>query len=363
LHSEGRNPNEIAAETGRAYSTVASLLRASGGIRPRARKRSTLRLSLGEREEISRGLHAGETFAVIASRVGRSTSTVSREVARDGGRGRYRAVAADRDADHRARRPKAAKLLLSVELRREVEDKLGCHWSPEQIAAWLRRQHPSEPQRWISHEAIYRSIYLQVGLAPGLNRQLRTGRPCRRPRCRSRRERRGQNPNMVLITRRPAHVEDRSEPGHWEGDLVFGQGHRRAIGTLVERSTRYLKLVDLTDGFDAERLCHELLAEFGSLPLQLRRTLTWDQGSEMSAHQTFSAASGIPVFFCQPRSPWQRGTNENTNGLLRQYYPRGLDLRNVNLHQLRRVANEINQRPRRVLGWLTPTQRFDQLMR
>ncbi len=364
LHGEGQNPNEIATTVGRAYSTIATMIKATGGVRPDAPRRSELRLSPAEREEISLGVRAHETFAAIAGRLGRSPSTVSREVARNGGRSGYRAVRADRQAIHLARRPKTPKLSASAALRDEVEAKLRHHWSPQQIAAWLRLTFPDDPTLWISHETIYTSVFRHVkGLSPRMCRYLRSGRDRRRPRRRGRGERRGKNPNMVLIGSRPSTIENRKQPGHWEGDLIMGRGHRRAIGTLVERTSRFLQLLDLTEGFSGELMNAELLKGLGPLPEHLRRSLTWDQGTEMSAHETFTRSSGISVYFCHPRSPWERGTNENTNGLLRQYFPKGVDLGGVTRDRLDHVAYELNHRPRQVLKWLTPAQRFDQLVR
>ena len=363
LHAAGHNTNEISKLTRRAYATVATLLKTAGGIRPAPLtvSSSPLRLSMVEREEISRGVKARETFTVIAERIGRSPSTVSREVARNGGRQRYRATAAAAAALARARRPKLRKLELDDELRAVVVEKLTLLWSPEQIAGWLRDSHPDDPSKWISHETIYVSLFTQVTGLLGLTRCLRSGRPRRRPWRRGRGERRGKNPNMTLIDQRPAEVADRVAPGHWEGDLIMGRGHRRAIGTVVERTSRYLLLVDLIDGFPTELVNARLHERFAELPAEVRRTLTWDQGTEMSAHQEFTVMSGIPVYFCQPRSPWQRPTNENTNGLLRQYFPKGQDLAGITTAELRRVEHALNHRPRRTLNWQTPAQRLAQL--
>jgi transposase, IS30 family len=363
LHAAGHNTNEISKLCGRAYATVATLLKSAGGIRPATRvgPSSSLRLSMVEREEISRGLKARETFTAIAERIERSPSTVSREVARNGGRQRYRATSASSTAVERARRPKCRKLELDDELRAIVVDKLTLLWSPEQIAGWLRDTHPDDSSKWISHETIYVSLFTQLSGMTGLTRCLRTGRPRRRPWRRRRAERRGKNPNMTLIDQRPAEAADRASPGHWEGDLIMGRGHRRAIGTVVERSSRYLLLVDLIDGFPTERVNARLHERFGELPAEVLRTLTWDQGTEMSGHQQFTVMSGIPVYFCEPRSPWQRPTNENTNGLLRQYFPKGQDLAGITTAELRRVEHSLNHRPRRTLNWQTPAQRLAQL--
>jgi transposase, IS30 family len=348
---------------GRAYSSVATVIKASGGVRPGRSSRSPLRLSLAEREEITRGVAAGVAFSVIAASINRSTSTVSSEVARNGGHRRYRACRADRAALVRARRPKISKLAANPRLRAEVAARLEARWSPEQIASNLRLEHPDDRSMWVSHKAIYQAVFVpsQAVSPAGTHRLLRTGRPRRRSHQDRHRERRGKNPHMVMIGTRPSDIEDRSIAGHWEGDLIMGRGHRRGIGTLVERTSRFLILLDLVEGFSADALNAALTASLASLPPGLRRTLTWDQGTAMSGHVELTASSGLPVYFCEPRSPWQRGTNENTNGLLRQYFPKSVDLAGVTEHRLGEVAAELNDRPRRTLQWATPALRFAQL--
>jgi transposase, IS30 family len=365
LRSQGLNTNEIALTMGRAYSSVATVIKATGGVRPVTPRRSPLRLSLAEREEISRGISTNQTFSVIALKIGRSPSTVSREVAANGGRGTYRACRADRAALVRAQRPKTAKLHRCPRLKSEVRARLNKRWSPQQITATLHQDFPEEPEMWISHEAIYQALFVrEAGIFPDdTHRLLRTGRPRRRAQRSTRQERRGKNPNMIMISDRPPEVENRLVPGHWEGDLIMGRGHRRAIGTLVERTTRFVVLLNLVNGYSAARLNTVMGAEFDVLPEQLRRSLTWDQGTEMSSHDEFTAATGIPVYFCQPRSPWERGTNENTNGLLRQYFPKGVDLAGTTQVKLNAVARQLNNRPRRILQWGSPADHFARLVR
>ena len=329
LHSRGLNTNEIALELRRAYSSVATVIKTAGGIRPVEPHRAPSRLSASEREEISRGISSRETFAVIAERIGRSTSTVSREVAINGGRSRYRAHRADHAATLRARRPKKTKLACSHLLRQEVGSRLDQNWSPQQISASLRQAFPDDPAMWISHESIYQALFVKerAVFPPNAHRFLHTGRPRRRARRNFRAEKRGKNPHMVMISQRPSEVDDRKIAGHWEGDLIMGRGHRRAIGTMVERTSRFVLLLDLVDGYSADQLNAAIENRLLNLPKHLQRSLTWDQGTEMSGHGSLTASTGLPVHFCQPRSPWQRGTNENTNGLLRQYFPKGNRLR------------------------------------
>jgi IS30 family transposase len=363
LHSRGLNTNEIALELGRAYSSIATLIKGAGGIRPHEPHRSPSRLSFAEREEISRGISAKEAFAAIAQRIGRSTSTVSREVSVNGGRRRYRAHRADRAATVRARRPKLSKLAGSWRLRLEVGSRLDQLWSPQQISASLRLAFPGDPTMWLSHESIYQALFVRehAVFAPDAHRLLRTGRPRRRARRSLRAERRGKNPHMVMISQRPVDADDRKVAGHWEGDLIMGRGHRRAIGTLVERTSRFVLLLNLVDGYSADQLNAALKVQLARLPKGLRRSLTWDQGTEMSGHIELTASTGLPVYFCQPRSPWQRGTNENTNGLLRQYFPKGADLADVTQHRLDAVAQQLNARPRRALSWASPAEQFASL--
>ena len=347
---------DVATAVGRTIRCVHYVLARSGGLPPRTWVRSPLRLSGAEREEISRGLRAGESLRQISVRLGRTASTVLREVAANGGRRRYRAWLAETSAVRRARRPRVAKLARRARLRREVERLLAERWSPQQIAQRLRREHPDDQEMWVSHETIYQSLFVQGrgALRAELTRCLRTGRTRRRsPR---RVEGSGELADMVLISERPAEVEDRAVPGHWEGDLIIGKGNKSAIGTLVERQTRYVLLVALPKGRSAVHVRDALAARILTLPEQLRRTLTWDRGKEMGEHVRFTVDTGVQVYFCDPHSPWQRGSNENTNGLLRQYFPKGTDLSIHDQAHLDAVARELNGRPRQTLGWMKPSE-------
>jgi IS30 family transposase len=318
-----------------------------------------LRLSLEEREEISRGLAAGESLRVIAGRLGRAPSTVCREVSVNGTRRSYRALTADRAARRRARRPKRAKLAQRPRLRAEVEAGLAQLWSPQEISRRLVRDHPGDPEMRVSHETIYMSLFVQGrgALRKELTACLRSGRAMRRPRHVKGGFGQGQLTNMVMISERPADVDDRAVPGHWEGDLIFGR-RMTAIGTLVERWSRYVMLVALPDGHSAEAVRAALTAKITTLPAALRQSLTWDQGKEMADHVRFSVDTGVQVYFCDPKSPWQRGSNENTNGLLRQYLPRTTDLAAVSQHDLDLIAASLNGRPRQTLDWLKPSEKF-----
>jgi IS30 family transposase len=321
-------------------------------------------LSVAEREEIAVGLAAGDSLRVIAARLGRSPSTVSREVRRNSrGVRQYRALAAQGQAQWRAARPKTAKLAGNSELRGWVQGKLEENWSPEQISVMLRREFPGRPEMRVSHETIYQAIYVQGrgALRRELAARLRTGRALRKPR-RKDGERRGKIPGMVMISERPAEAEDRAVPGHWEGDLILGAGGRSAIGTLVERSTRFVMLLHLPDGHGADQVAAAMTAAMGTLPAQLRRSLTWDQGSEMAGHARIAVATDLDIYFCDPHSPWQRGSNENTNGLLRQYFPKGTDLAGHNRGHLDDVAAGLNSRPRKTLDWKTPAQALDEFL-
>jgi transposase, IS30 family len=334
--------------------------------RPLAREpiRSPLRLSTAEREEISRGLAAGESLRVIAGRLARAPSTVSREVARNGGRASYRACRADRAAVRNMRRPKVAKLAQCPRLREAVEAKLELRWSPQQIASWLVLEFPDDAEMRVSHETIYLSLFVQSrgALRKELTRYLRMKRSVRRPGGKAPPNGQSHIPAMVNIRERPAEAEDRAVPGHWEGDLLYGQGPG-VVATLVERHSRFVMLVGLPDNHRADVVAAALAAKITELPDQLRRSLTWDQGREMAQHSTFSVASGVPVYFCDPRSPWQRGSNENTNGLLRQYLPRNTRLGDRTQAQLDTIAAELNGRPRQTLAWKTPSQALDRAMR
>jgi IS30 family transposase len=364
LRAEGVSEAEIARRLGMAKRTVSKYLQREGGIRPRSRRRPERCLTVAEREEISRGIARGESDRAIGRALGRSHTTVSREINRCGGRGRYRAHAAERAAWRRARRPRATKLELCRELREVVIERLGQDHSPQQISGWLRLQYPDNDGMQVSHETIYRALYLQArgSLARELTRHLRTGRQKRYARTHSNRgQGPGRIPGMVMISERPPEISDRAVPGHWEGDLLMGT-RDSAIATLVERQTRYCQLVALPEGTNAEPVCEALKASITTLPVQLRRSLTWDQGKEMAEHQHFSVETGVEVYFCDPRSPWQRGSNENTNGLLRQYFPKGKTLAGVTQTELDEVARKLNDRPRQTLGFRTPAEKLAELI-
>ena len=357
----GASPASVAAVFSRYPSAVRALQLASGGVRPAARRRRAGALDLVEREEISRGLSAGMSLRAIAAGLGRAPSTVCREVGRNAGLTRYRACAADRRAHRRARRPKVPKLSRCRPLHELVEAKLSLRWSPQQISRWLQSAFPGEPEMQVSHETIYMSLYVQGrgALRHELHRALRTGRALRRSK-QSLPTGSGMIPDMVLISERPSEVEDRAVPGHWEGDLIMGR-RKTCIGTLVERTTRYVMLLKLPDN-TAAAVRSAMSAKILTLPAELRRSVTWDRGKEMSQHLRFTIDTGVQVYFCDPNSPWQRGTNENTNGLLRQYFPKGTDLSAFTEGQLDTVAQELNERPRQTLGWMTPSQRLAELV-
>ena len=353
----GGSIRHVALSLHRVPAAVRELMALTGGVRPKPRKPREGALTLLEREEISRGLAAHRSCRVIAAALGRSPSTVSREVTRNSGRARYRACDAERRARRCASRPKPAKLAQHRQLRSVVEAKLALKWSPQQISRWLQGAFPGDLEMQVSHETIYMSLYVQGrgALRQELHRALRTGRALRRPK-KALPTGRGIIPNMVLISERPAEVEDRAVPGHWEGDLILGS-RKTCIGTLVERSTRYVMLMKLRDNTAAttrSAMSRKILA----LPDELRRSVTWDQGKEMSQHIRFTVDTGVQVYFCDPNSPWQRGTNENTNGLLRQYFPKGTDLSRHTQRRLDAVARELNERPRQTLDWMTPSQRL-----
>lgn len=335
-----------------------------GGISPSPRRRKASSLSFAEREEVSRGLSRGDSLRSIGRRLGRPPSTVSREVARNGGRTTYRAAIADVAARRRARRPKLCKLALLSRLRRIVADKLSLNWSPEQISGWLRLRFPGDDEMQISHETIYRSLFIQARgvLRKELRLHLRTRRSLRRARNAGyTHSRRHGIVDAVSISARPPEIEDRAVPGHWEGDLLEGSNDS-CIATLVERQSRYTMLVKLPDKHTAAVVA-ALKKQVRKLPTELRRSLTWDRGMELANHKQFTVATDVAVYFCDPRSPWQRGTNENTNGLLRQYYPDGTNLNLVTQAELNGVARELNQRPRKTLGFETPTHIFNGVLR
>lgn len=333
-------------------------------LRRRRVAHSRLRLSFAEREQISRGLAGGKPFRAIARELGRAPSTISREVGGIAGRRRYRAVAAERRAVERLRRPKPTKLSRCPRLCRAVERGLRELWSPQQISARLRQEHPNDEQMRISHETIYQSLYVQSRgeLRRQLARNLRTGRSKRRSRSAGP-ERRGKIRDMVPIAERPGSVEQRAVPGHWEGDLLVGRAGRSFIATLVERQTRYVLLARLGSDRSTERVIEALKERIAALPKHLVLSLTWDQGNELASHARFRGETGVDVYFCDPHSPWQRGANENTNGLLRQYLPKGSDLAARSQAELDQIAASLNGRPRQTLGWATPAEKMEELLR
>ena len=355
----GASVRSISRHLGRPIDSLRHLIALTGGRFPLVPRRSALRLSVAEREEISRGLVAGESCRLIGRRLGRSASTVSREITINGGRLGYRACTADQAAQGRACRPKPAKLSTSPRLRAIVEAKLALRWSPQQIAGWLELMYPDDRELRVSHETIYLSLFVQPrgALRKELTRYLRTRRMVRRSRAARPANGQGQLREAINISARPAEVADRAVPGHWEGDLVLGRGNS-AIETLVERSSRFTILVALPNGRSSEPVLAALAARIATLPEQLVRSLTWDQGKEMARHAQFTIDTGLQIYVCDPHSPWQRGTNENTNGLLRQYFPKGTDLAAVTQDELDTVAAELNGRPRQTLGWLSPSEKF-----
>ena len=358
---KGDSMHAIAGLFDRGHSSVQGILSQTGGIRPVPRSRSRLTLALAEREEISRGVVAGQSFQLIAASLGRAPSTISREIKRNGGRRHYRANKADQAAWDRAHRPKTCKLVENRALARIVASKLKQRWSPEQIAGWLKKTYPEDENYQVSHEIIYRSLYVQArgALKKELIRHLRTRRSIRQSRHgNSSGEGQGQIKDMVRISERPAAVEDRAVPGHWEGDLIVGSNDSY-MATLVERHTRYVMLAKV-DGKDTKTVINALIKQSKKLPRELYRSLTWDRGKELSDHKRFSLATDIDVYFCDPQSPWQRGSNENTNGLLRQYFPKGTDLSVHSQRHLNNVACELNDRPRKTLEFCSPAEKFNE---
>jgi len=357
----GDSLHEIARLFDRSHGSVAGILRKTGGIRPRPRSRSRLSLTLAEREEISRGMVAGQSLRSIAVSLGRAPSTVSREINRNGGRQHYRANLADKEAWNRALRPKTCKLVHNRALAGIVAKKLRGLWSPEQIAGWLKYTYPDDENFQVSHETIYRSLFIQArgALKKELLQHLRHTRTMRRGRSHTQKTAtHGRIKDTVSIRERPASVEDRAVPGHWEGDLIIGS-HNSQIATLVERRTRYVMLVRVPSK-DTKTVINALIKHAHKLPRELYKSLTWDRGKEMADHRRFSLDTDINVYFCDPRSPWQRGSNENTNGLLRQYFPKGMDLSNIHQNRLNAVARQLNERPRKTLDFRTPAERFNQ---
>ena len=357
----GETFHSIARLFDRYHTSVRGIIAATGGIRPPERRRSRHALTLAEREEISRGIARDLSLRAIAARLGRAPSTISREVNRNGGLQRYRASQADQAAWDRAHRPKPCKLILNRALARLVALQLRRLWSPEQIAGWLKCTYPDDEACQVSHETIYKSLFIQArgALKKELQQHLRTQRAIRHSRHTSQKGNgKGQIMNAVSIRERPAAVEDRAVPGHWEGDLIFGT-HNSQIATLVERHTRYVMLAKV-DGKDTETVINALIRQAHKLPRELYKSLTWDRGKEMADHQRFTLATDIKVYFCDPQSPWQRGSNENTNGLLRQYFPKGTDLSVHSQAKLNAVARQLNERPRKTLGFQTPAERFNE---
>jgi IS30 family transposase len=358
----GEAVSQICKALGMIYTRALYVLQSNGGYVPRARKRSERVLTLKEREEISRGLASNLSMRQIAARIGRAPSTVSREISRCGGRQDYRATPADRQAWKRARRPKRCKLLQHQALRKQVAQKLADHWSPEQISGWLKTEFPHNAGMRISHETIYKTLFVQArgALKKELIRHLRSHRPMRK----TAKKASGSpitHSDPISIRQRPAEVEDRAVAGHWEGDLLAG-GRTTAIATLVERHSRFVILVKI-DSKQTTSVVSALIRQVRQLPVQLRRSLTWDRGSELTNHHDFTVATDVQVYFCDPHSPWQRGSNENTNGLLRQYFPKGTDLSNYSQAQLNKVALELNQRPRKTLGFQTPAAKLQEALR
>jgi IS30 family transposase len=363
-HLAGEHLRDIATAVGCARSAVSRVIAARGGVAPQAYavppwRRSPLRLRGSEREEVSRGLRVGESVRQIADRLERAPSTISREIRRNGGRDAYRAHRAHAAARERERRPRRTRLARNPALRAEVERLLRLRWSPVQISRRLRLEHPADEEMRVSHETIYRALYIQGRgeLRRELAACLRTGRAQRRTKA-SPENHHGRMAGMVLISERPAEIADRAVPGHWEGDLVIGRAQGSAVATLVERRTRYLMLAGLPGGRTAPEVRDALADKILTLPEHLRRSLTWDRGHEMAEHLRFTVDTGVTVYFCDPHSPWQRGTNENTNGLLRQYLPRSLDLHEVSQERLDAIAAELNGRPRQTLDWRSPSEAF-----
>ena len=356
----GESMNAIGRAFDRPSSSIFSQLAPSGGIRPPLRQRSRLALTQAEREEISRGIACHLSLRTIATQLGCAPSTISRELKRNGGYDRYRATQADQSAWDRARRPKRCKLAGNRTLSRTVAAKLKRLWSPVQIAGWLKREHPGDECNQVSHETIYRSLFIQArgALKKELLAHLRSKRTIRRSKQASlKKNGLGQIKNMASIRERPASVEDRAVPGHWEGDLIAGSGNSY-IATLVERHTRYVMLAKVKNK-DTESVVSALIKQSKKLPVELYKSLTWDQGKELADHQRFTLATDIKVYFCDPSSPWQRGSNENTNGLLRQYFPKGTDLSVHSQAKLNAVARQLNERPRQTLEFETPAERFN----
>ena len=358
---QGETIHQIAALFDRFHSSIRGVLVETGGIRPVGRKRSKSALTLAEREEISRAVVMGSSIRAIAASLGRAPSTIGRELRRNGGVGGYRASSADQAAWDRAHRPKVCKLVQNRPLAHLVASKLRLEWSPEQIAGWLKRTYPDDESYQVSHETIYRSLFIQArgALKKELTAHWRRTRALRRSRHHTQQTgRNGRIIEAVPISERPAAVEDRAVPGHWEGDLVFGSKNSQ-IATLVERQSRYVMLAKVARK-DTHTVVTALIKHAHKLPQELYKSLTWDRGKELSAHQRFTLATDIKVYFCDPQCPWQRGSNENTNGLLRQYLPKGIDLSTLSQAKLNAIARRLNERPRKTLNFATPAERFQE---
>ena len=363
LHAKGLNFREVAEQLDTSLQTAWNVInkRRSRISRPFTWLPAPGRLTLPEREEISLALRRGETITFIAASLRRAVSTISREVSSNGGRSDYRAWRAHENAFRRSLRPKVRKLS-SPELADQVSEWLEKWWSPVEISRRLRFEYPDDPMMWVSHETIYKTLFVQGRgeLRRELTRCLRSGRVRRRSR--DQKELRGHIPQMVMISERPAEVEDRAVPGHWEGDLIIGKNGNSQVGTLVERSTRYVMLLHLPDGRFPIQVDTAMREAIKRLPKELFRTITWDQGKEMHRHAEFTVATGVQIYFCDPRSPWQRGSNENTNGLLRQYMPRKTDLSIYTADDLEQIAASLNDRPRETLGFMKPSEKLAELL-
>jgi len=360
---EGETLSEIGRALGKHAGSIHGVLSLNGGIFPTKRRRSRLALTLLEREDISRGIAAGCSIRHIADLLGRAPSTVSREIGRHGGKKNYRAALADSAAWDRARRPKLCRLATNDKLQRLVAKKLRLDWAPEQIAGWLKVQYPDEAEMRVSHETIYRSLFIQARgvLKKELISHLRSKQTMRRSKhSHTKGQVRGQIIDGISIRERPSEVEDRAIPGHWEGDLIAGSNNTH-IATLVERRTRFTMLVKV-NGKDTNSVVTALIEQVQNLPNELRQSLTWDRGMELAQHKRFTVATGIQVYFCDPQSPWQRGTNENTNRLLRQYLPKKTDLSVHSQEHLNRVALRLNQRPRKTLDFSSPAEKLQEIV-
>jgi IS30 family transposase len=359
----GGTHGRVGLQVGRSTGVVHGVIASTGGVRPAVRCRGADRLSVSDREDIACGVAAGLSVRAIARGLCRAPSTVSRELNRNGGRGGYRPSVADQAAWDRAARPKPCKLALNLALRDHVIEGLQLQWSPEQIAGWLTVEFPDDPELRVSYETIYLSLFVQAKglLNKELTKELRSGRGVRRAgRISVRGQGRGQIVDALHISERPAEADDRAVPGHWEGDMVSGSGNTH-VGTLVERSSRFVSLVKL-ENKTTDCVIAAVTASIQELPEQLKRSLTWDRGLEMAKHKCFTVDTGVQVYFCDPKSPWQRGTNENTNGLIRQYLPHGMSFKDVTQQQLDEIADRLNGRPRKTLGYMTPSAKLSELL-